>query len=713
MSAPQIIGFDPHPDFLDWDEEDGTATGTWHYDDGSSEFGQLPREYATSPKVQSHKVQPASAPMASELASPPTPAQPPATPAPPAPNRTSAATGGYDEWEERQIQRERSRTPLTIEIPRASRIAFVHNNPGNLKYVGQEGASQGEPAEDGGHWAAFETPEDGYRALHAQVALDARRGLTLGQFVTKYAPPESNDTASYIAQASQALGGSPDTPISSINQERLARFMAQKESSTVVGGVSRDAPPGPAGAAPSAPQAQYPALGAQPNSIVGLPAAQVELNGRPLTQEELDERQRDVMDRTHMAMAAEQQAAGARIQGRNEALEAVRLNFEDQKTNAQRQLAEQAQIKSEAAQNIQANSSGQLDHGRLFRDMSGGQMLLGLLAVGLSSLGQTMQQRAGNPGAQNMATQMLQRAIDSDLEQQKEDKRSRLAHWTRVYGNAEQGMLAARAEIYQASAKYLEAKASTSVQNADLQALALQKSQELQAQGQAATERLQAIEEQKVAIKYQAPPPVKPGTLPAVQSGQIAKVGVEDRDAETRQALAEAYNGENPEHRAQMTALTNEMQQVTKLEQTLGRLEQAYGVRADEHGKYPEQGDYDTNATGPWWNPGDWVGDDDRDRALGDLWATVETDTRAGWKAEPNGEAQQIRLSGINKPKRDAETPAKLRDLREEIERRKHAIMSGTVAPVRAAWKYQNDYPMASSAQSRKRQAAPGEVIRQ
>ncbi len=117
-------------------------------------------------------------------------------------------------------------------IPQSSRIAFEHNNPGNLKFVDQDGATQGEPAEDGGHWAKFATVEDGMRALREQVMRDSEKGLTVRQFVTKYAPPGSNDTETYIAQAAAALKAKPDDALAETDPYDVVRFVAKKESGT-------------------------------------------------------------------------------------------------------------------------------------------------------------------------------------------------------------------------------------------------------------------------------------------------------------------------------------------------------------------------------------------------------------------------------------------------------------------------------------------------
>ena len=117
----------------------------------------------------------------------------------------------------------------TASIQLGSRLARVNNNPGNLRYVGQAGASQGE-----GGFARFPTPEAGYQALISQIQLDASRGLTLEEFINKYAPPIENDTSLYLRQMVSAVGASPTTPLKNINLDTLARAMAKKESSTII-----------------------------------------------------------------------------------------------------------------------------------------------------------------------------------------------------------------------------------------------------------------------------------------------------------------------------------------------------------------------------------------------------------------------------------------------------------------------------------------------
>jgi len=106
-------------------------------------------------------------------------------------------------------------------------LAAKNNNPGNLRFVGQPGATQGE-----GGFAKFATPEAGYSALKNQIRLDQDRGLTLEKFINKYAPPSENNTAQYLSQMEKALGVPRGTPLSQISVDDLAAAVAMKESGT-------------------------------------------------------------------------------------------------------------------------------------------------------------------------------------------------------------------------------------------------------------------------------------------------------------------------------------------------------------------------------------------------------------------------------------------------------------------------------------------------
>lgn len=87
-------------------------------------------------------------------------------------------------------------------------------NVGHLVWAGQRGA---QPVDINGRlWAGWPSYEESYEGLMRQIRLDASRGLTLEQFITKYAPPHENSTDNYIANVSAWTGIPPDTPLAAL-----------------------------------------------------------------------------------------------------------------------------------------------------------------------------------------------------------------------------------------------------------------------------------------------------------------------------------------------------------------------------------------------------------------------------------------------------------------------------------------------------------------
>lgn len=92
-----------------------------------------------------------------------------------------------------------------------SSLGYRLNNPGNLNYAGQPGAT---PTTMGnGQEAQFATLADGIAATDAQLAKDAGRGLTLAQRLQTWA---TSNQAAYVANVSNWLGVDPNTPLSAL-----------------------------------------------------------------------------------------------------------------------------------------------------------------------------------------------------------------------------------------------------------------------------------------------------------------------------------------------------------------------------------------------------------------------------------------------------------------------------------------------------------------
>jgi hypothetical protein len=101
-------------------------------------------------------------------------------------------------------------------------ISSQNNNPGNLVYAGQAGASPG----GAGGFAKFDSLADGQAALANQITLDAVRGTdvtgrpttTIAELVASWAPASDprNDPAAYAASVGIQTGYDVNAPLSSL-----------------------------------------------------------------------------------------------------------------------------------------------------------------------------------------------------------------------------------------------------------------------------------------------------------------------------------------------------------------------------------------------------------------------------------------------------------------------------------------------------------------
>lgn len=125
------------------------------------------------------------------------------------------------DWWKRKGRREGGKKVALVDIANTiaqiegffvpNSLAQRNNNPGNLIFVGQAGATLGEKG-----FAKFSSPDAGMQALQNQIALDASRGLDVTGFLNKYAPPSENDTNNYINLFTSKLGVSASDRLSDI-----------------------------------------------------------------------------------------------------------------------------------------------------------------------------------------------------------------------------------------------------------------------------------------------------------------------------------------------------------------------------------------------------------------------------------------------------------------------------------------------------------------
>jgi hypothetical protein len=87
------------------------------------------------------------------------------------------------------------------------------NNPGNIR-TSDGNAWQGKTTQPGSQFEAFDTPENGIRAMGVLLGNYAKQGVnTLGGIVGKWAPPNENQTDALITNASKRTGFDPNQPL--------------------------------------------------------------------------------------------------------------------------------------------------------------------------------------------------------------------------------------------------------------------------------------------------------------------------------------------------------------------------------------------------------------------------------------------------------------------------------------------------------------------
>lgn len=103
-----------------------------------------------------------------------------------------------------------------MSLPRGVR----NNNPGNLNFAGQAGASK--EAGPNGRFAVFGSMQEGVAALVKQIGLYVGRGKnTIRKIIETYAPSNENDTGAYINAVSKSVGIAPDAPLDPNNANQI------------------------------------------------------------------------------------------------------------------------------------------------------------------------------------------------------------------------------------------------------------------------------------------------------------------------------------------------------------------------------------------------------------------------------------------------------------------------------------------------------------
>jgi hypothetical protein len=89
-----------------------------------------------------------------------------------------------------------------------------NNNPGDIEY-GDFTRKLGAVASDG-RFAIFPTEAAGFAALEALLKGQHYSGLTVTQAINRYAPPNENNTAGYVARVCAWTGCAPTATIAEV-----------------------------------------------------------------------------------------------------------------------------------------------------------------------------------------------------------------------------------------------------------------------------------------------------------------------------------------------------------------------------------------------------------------------------------------------------------------------------------------------------------------
>lgn len=108
-----------------------------------------------------------------------------------------------------------------MTVPRGIRNA----NPGNIRHSRTlwQGEAAQQPDTD---FVTFAAPEFGIRAMAKILRTYQTNGLnTVRKIISRWAPPNENDTPAYVASVAQAVGVNADTPIDLSNDQLMAAII--------------------------------------------------------------------------------------------------------------------------------------------------------------------------------------------------------------------------------------------------------------------------------------------------------------------------------------------------------------------------------------------------------------------------------------------------------------------------------------------------------
>jgi hypothetical protein len=477
----------------------------------------------------------------------------------------------------------------------------------------------------------------------------------------------------------------------------------------------------PAGAGGQSMRQQSLATGAPPTGVApglaGAVATSAQVQGVPLTPEQVQQRQQDVRDRTDAAIATDYAAQLAVANAQTQAQQAERFR-QEVIAETERKKAEAAakarfdintKLEQEFAKPMQA-----LDAKQYFKQLSGGERVLqaiGLIAGALSQAGFAMLGiKTDNPGV-TLVNQAVQANIEKQREQifqGRQDKNNRIQHYRELGNSYENAEKLATAEQQMAAAKAATSQAATLEIGSKAYAEHMRFAQQMTDQGQKSVQQVADSEANRLTTQYSAKAPVDPLAQQKTQAEiellhakamaaegknaapPVLPVGVENQSPETRQALIQRYRGTDAERKEQQK-LSVAMAPIEDKRHVVLELESLLGVKPDANGRYNAD-EINTRATGFMKSFVGLTGND-RDRAIRDQLDKLGLANLAALAREPNSIKTQGKAENLYEPGWDRDFARKLQNLRDDVTHATSQTLSGYSPVIRAVWAESVQYP--------------------
>lgn len=148
----------------------------------------------------------------------------------------AGAAGEIDEYQAFQIAQRLSETytraQRATQFVESKMTSFLrntrglrNNNPGNIERTNIPWRGR-DPNGTDTRFETFKTVDEGIRAIGRSIKTNAGRGMTVDQFINRWAPSNENNTSAYISRVESEVGVPAATRMSELDEEQVARLVS-------------------------------------------------------------------------------------------------------------------------------------------------------------------------------------------------------------------------------------------------------------------------------------------------------------------------------------------------------------------------------------------------------------------------------------------------------------------------------------------------------